>query len=114
MNVRLLPGGGMAGTGFEYHPRMIIKCSDRQGARWIAEGMAEEAAPDSPIDAEHCERSPEEKVAPRRTPEKADARRPETPEKGETATKCAGTTTAGFPCKRAPVAGSEFCAKHQE
>ena len=112
MNVKLMQG--LAGTGFEYAPRMVIKCSDRQGERFISEGVGVEAAPGAEVDGEFFDRAPEEKVAPRRTPEKAIKRAPETPEKGKEPATCAGTTTAGFSCKRAPVSGSEFCKKHQE
>jgi hypothetical protein len=116
MNVKLLQGQsgpGCGGAGF-FMPRQIIKCSDRQGAKWIEEGMAVEASPNAETDGEFFEEVSEPEPPPRRRqPERPDARKPETPEDKEPAASCAGTTTLGNPCKKAPVPGSEFCAKHQ-
>jgi len=113
MNVKLT--GGLVGDRFSFLPRQVIKCSDRTGARLIADGTAVEAPPGAEIEGEHFDYTAEDSVAApnkRRVAEKAVLPAAQTPERVETAGMCHGFTTQGNPCKRRPAPGSEFCDKH--
>ena len=113
MNVKLV--SGLAGDRFSFRPLQTIKCSDRAGARLIAEGIAKEASEDAETDGELFDKGPEpEAPVRRRQPERADAPAPESPEIQETAALCRGKTSLGNACKKAPVPGSKFCAKHEK
>lgn len=121
MNVKLTPSGGMAGTGFEFKPGQVIKCSERTGKRLIEHGIGTEAPAGAPVDGEMFDSTPEELVSPAKkgTVEKAVRPAAETPEtngngaKADAAT-CSASTAQGNPCKRAPVAGSDRCAGHSK
>jgi hypothetical protein len=114
MNVKLI--SSLAGDRFAFVPRQVIKCSDKTGASLVAAGIGVEAVAGAQVDGELFDEAAETKVPPprRRTPERADAPAPETPESDKAAATCAGSTALGNPCKRAPLPGSKFCAKHEE
>jgi hypothetical protein len=112
MNVKLT--GGLVGDRFAFLPRQVIRCSDRTGARLIADGTAVEAPPGAEIEGEHFDKTAEDRLAEptRRGAERAVLPAAETPERAATPAVCKSLTTQGNPCKRAPVPGSKFCAKH--
>lgn len=112
MNVKLI--SSIAGDRFVFAPRQVIKCSERAGARLISEGVAVAADPKAEVEGEMFDHAPEERVAPRRPPERAVKEAPETPEKGEASAICQGTTMLGNDCKKKAMPGSKFCATHQE
>ena len=120
MNIKL--DMGLAGERFSFMPRQVIKCSDAAGKGLIAAGVGKQVPDSADTDGEFFDPTPEEaeeaqdrRDARRRAaPERAVRPTPETPESKHPATVCKGTTTMGNPCKRAPLPGSDFCAKHQE
>ena len=110
MNVKLT--SSIAGDRFSFRPSQVIACSDRQAAQLIAHGVAVKADNGAPVEGRLPDRPP--------TPRKGGAPKetaalgvPETPEPDNGPAKCKGMTTLGHPCKRAPSAGSDYCAKHQ-
>lgn len=111
MNVKLV--SSLAGDRFAFAPRQVIKCSERAGARLISEGVAVAADPKAEVEGELFDHAPDEKVAPRRTPERAVKETPETPEKNEAAAVCQGSTMLGNACKKKALPASKFCATHQ-
>ena len=116
MNVKLTPAGGMAGTGFEFKPGQVIKCSDRQGKRLIEHGIGTEAPKDAQVDGELFDKAPEELLPPPKKGKVEKAIKPaaEKPEKDGEPTTRAGSTAKGNRCLRAPVAGKRFCQAHLE
>jgi len=114
MNVKLT--GGIAGDRFSYKPRQVIKCSERTGARLIADGGAIEAPPGAEVEGELFDQTAEDKASQTRkpAPEKGVKPKPETPEARDEAAACKGTTTMGNDCKKVALPGKKFCARHLE
>jgi hypothetical protein len=117
MNVKLMQGisgDGCGRAGF-FMPRQIIKCSDSQGARFIAEGIAEEAPNNAALDGEFFDQVPEpEAPARKKAPERAVKGTPEAPETRGAPDHCQAKTGRGNACLKAPLRGSRFCAKHAD
>lgn len=114
MKIKVL--SGFATNRASYRYGQIVECPDAVGARMIAHGTAEEAPDSAEADDTFDDQVPEEErnAAPtKRVPETATKARAETATTGPSPKHCAGKTSQGNPCARAPLAGSTFCAAHQ-
>ncbi len=110
MNVKLT--SAIAGDRFSFRPSQVIACSDRAAKRLIDHDVAVKADEEARVEG----RLPDRPPAPRKRAARKETAAlgvPETPEKDNGPAKCKGLTTLGHPCKRAPSAGSDYCAKHQ-
>jgi len=113
MNVKLIQG--LAGDRCAFAPLQVIECSERTGRSLVAAGIGEEAAKGAPVDGRLHDDPPAEETAARR-PRAVETATKATPEAAVTAgapARCKGKTVNGNACMKAPVRGSEFCAKHK-
>lgn len=111
-----MAGGGEGVGGFSFRPHQVIECSDATGARLVQDGVGKEVDDSVPHDGVlHDELPSEGSPAPRRAqPETATKAAPEAAVTRGGPARCKGTTTQGNPCMKAPLAGQEFCARHQD
>jgi hypothetical protein len=108
----------IGGDRFSFRPRQVIECSDHQAGRLIDAGQAVEVSPGTEADAKWPEgpAAAEPKPAAKRQIETTAKGAGRSPESGSGAASktCTAQTGQGNPCKRAPVAGKDRCAKHLE
>ena len=82
----------------------IVECTDRDADAFIRYGLAEKAPAGAKVDGSFVHNSGNPR------PERAVQQPGETAVAPSEPVNCKGLTTAGNQCKRAPVAGSDFCA----
>jgi hypothetical protein len=105
-------GDGCGRLGY-FVPRQIVKCSDAQAARWIKEGIAEQAPENAAVDGEFFDRVPGPEPPRKKAPERATRGTPEAAVTASAPDHCMGKTGRGNACLKAPLPGSQFCAKHE-